>query len=117
MSIETQSAEAIVTMQEDGTIRLPEHVRKALGLAGQIVLSLRAADGAIVLRPAPDIDPADAWAYTPAHSEAVERAMHSPGYQLSEEELEAALTAASPTEAIRRLLATKKPVDDWPPRA
>lgn len=118
----TETKEAVVSvavLRKDGTIRIPDNIRRALGLAEgeSVTMRLVAKDGAMTLRPDPEIPTEDAWAYTPEHEAAMERARNSPAYEISEEELESLIEADDPQEAVRQLLAGKQPVDDWPPHA
>jgi len=108
----------LITMRADGTIRVPEETRHALHIEGETTMRLIATtDGTLTLQPEPDIPPEDTWAYTPEHDAAVERARHSTAYELSKEDLAHLITADDPEEALQQLLATKTPVDYWPPSA
>ncbi len=114
----TTANETLVTLGADGTIRLPEEIRQALHIEGEMTVRLTTTvDGTLTLRPEPDIPPEDAWAYTPEHIAAVERARHSPGYMLTYEELQRLMEAEDPQAALDQFYATHTPVEDVPPHA
>ncbi len=64
----------IVTMTNRGRITLPANVRKELNLEGETPFELETTGVQITLRPAVIIPREDAWAYTPEHRAAIERA-------------------------------------------
>lgn len=110
----TETNEAVVSvavLRADGTMRIPENVRRALGLTAgdEITVRLAAKDGTLTLRPAPEIPTEDVWAYTPEHEAAMERARNSPGYRMTSEELTQLIEAEDPEAALRQFYATHTP--------
>ncbi len=96
----------IVTMTDRGRITLPANVRKELNLEGETPFELETTGEQITLRPAVVIPREDAWAYTPEHRAAIERARRSPAYiGVSSEDLEELIDADDPTATLERLKA------------
>ena len=62
-------------MSRAGRITLPASTRRALGLEGEVTFEVEVVDGTITLRPAEESSVEDAWAYQPAHLEALRRAL------------------------------------------
>lgn len=113
MVAETKEAVvSVAVLRKDGTIRIPDNIRRELGLAEgeSVTMRLAAKDGTLTLRPDYDIPTEDAFAYTPEHEAAVERARNSPGYQMTTEELEYLMTAENYEEALQHVLAGKEPI-------
>ena len=95
----------IVTMTERGRITLPASVRKELHIEGETPFELETSGEEITLRPAILIPREDAWAYTPEHRAAVERALQSPVVSnVNEEDLIAIIEAEDPQAAMRALI-------------
>ncbi len=90
----------IVTMTDRGRITLPANVRKELNLEGETPFELETTGEQITLRPAVIIPREDAWAYTPEHRAAIERAIQSPDVpNVSEADLIAIMEADDPQAA------------------
>jgi AbrB family looped-hinge helix DNA binding protein len=95
----------IVTMTDRGRITLPANVRKELRIEGETPFELETSGEEITLRPAVVIPREDAWAYTPEHRAAIERALQSPIVpNVSEDDLLAITEAEDPQEAARELI-------------
>lgn len=101
----TGSMKTIVTMTDRGRITLPANVRKELHIEGETPFELETSGEEIILRPAVLVPREDAWAYTPEHRAAVERALKSPIVpNVSEDDLVAIIEADDPQEAARDLI-------------
>ena len=65
---------ALVVMDAEGCLTLPEWVRRALGVSGESLVEVEVVDGKMFIRPASAVPREDAWAYTVEHRALVERA-------------------------------------------
>lgn len=63
-----------VVSNKEGRVTIPAEARAALHIEGETHWTIEIVDGALVMRPAVVVPREDAWAYTPEHTDKVERA-------------------------------------------
>lgn len=98
------------TVNRQGRITLPRSIRKELHIEEETMLEVEVRDGGIFLQPALIIPREDAWAYTPEHRAAVERARRGPDIPgVTEDDLLAVIDADDQQAAMSALIARKQP--------
>jgi AbrB family looped-hinge helix DNA binding protein len=76
MTHDAESSMKTVTMNSNGRITLPAEVREKLNLTGETEFEVEVTDSdTLVLRPVVMIPREDAWAYTRAHLDRIEKAL------------------------------------------
>jgi len=99
-----------VTVNRQGRITPPSSIRKERHIEEETMLEVEVRDGGILLRPAVIIPREDAWAYTPEHRAAVERARRSPDISgVTEDDLLAVIDADDQQAAMSALIARNQP--------
>ncbi len=73
-----QAIKVVVPMDGQGHLRLPEEVRRELGIEGASLVEVEIDAGTWVLRPTEPIPDEDVWAHTPEHLAMVKRALDEP---------------------------------------
>ena len=96
---------AIVSLNNQGRLTIPDAMRKAMRLEPGAQLELEIQGSDLILRPVLVIPREDAWAYTPEHRAAIERASQSPTVpNVGEADLVAIMEADDPEAAARDLI-------------